>query len=212
MFKNKKTFFILSTMVIIISVLVAIIWLQQKVEATKCAFDRGAYYRLENLERRTKETLVKINNIGGSTKVSISDIAELRLLNSMVSQELWYLNLEVYDYNWKINKIKDYENKEELSPDIIDFYCQHLKEIYSKNTDIDFEKESEAFQIIRKYYYGIQEILDGKSVHMDNIVAVDKEQLINMGKWIDMTFELNKYHKDFWAKNREMLFKDTKLK
>jgi len=212
MFKNKKTIFILSTMVIIISVLVAIIWLQQKVDATKYAFSRGAYYRLENLERRTKDALVKINNIGGSTKVSISDIAELRLLNSMVSQELWYLNLEVDDYNWKINKIKDFQYKETLSTDAIDFYCQHLKEIYSKNTDIDYAKESEAFQSIRKYYYGIQEILEGKSVHMDNIVALDKAQLINKDKWIDMTFELNKYHKDFWEKNREKLFKDTKLK
>ena len=176
----------------------------KKFEKAKYAYNRNCYYRIESTVIKTEQMINELQKICKSSNVSKESILRLRYLESSIGSEVTYLNLEVDDYQWKINKINGFSYSSGMSGMVIEAYFNYIEKNYNNESYIDLKKEADSLKYILQYYEGIRKVIYNDS-NDTNFEKKFKADIIEKGSWIEIVSRLNKFETDFNYKNRNKI-------
>lgn len=176
----------------------------KKFEKAKYAYNRNCYYRIESTAIKTEQMINELQKICDSRSVSKESILRLRYLESFIGSELTYLNLEVDDYQWKINKINGFNHSTGMSGMVIEAYFNYIEKNYNNESYIDLKKEADSLKYILQYYEGIRNVIYNGS-NDTNFEKKFKADIIEKDSWIEIVSRINKFETDFNYKNRNKI-------
>mgnify|MGYP000908867737 CR=1 FL=1 len=176
----------------------------KKFEKAKYVYNRNCYYRIESTVIKTEQMINELQKICKSSNVSKESILRLRYLESSIGSEVTYLNLEVDDYQWKINKINGFSYSSGMSGMVIEAYFNYIEKNYNNESYIDLKKEADSLKYILQYYEGIRKVIYNDS-NDTNFEKKFKTDIIEKDSWIEIVSRLNKFETDFNYKNRNKI-------
>lgn len=179
-----------------------------KFQDSKYAYNRNCYYRIDTLLIKADKILTELQDLRNDDKVSKEDILKLQYLASSISNEATYLNFEVHDYNWKIDKAKKLEYESVKQGNIIRAYFSHIEKDYADYSYLDLKKEAEALDYVALYYKNMKAAIRNSTEEV-NFESSFKPDILEKASWIDMVSRLNKFEEEFNNENISKILPKT---
>ena len=142
-------------------------------------------------------------------KISKENILKLKYLQSAISTEITYLNLQVDDFQWKISKVKSF-NPGVGSPGMVIYaYFNYIEKSYTDGSYLDVRKEADALKHVLLYYTDMKKVIYNGSDNT-NFEQSFKADILRKDYWIEIVSRLNKFEQSFNDENRDKILANLK--
>lgn len=207
--REKKLWFELGITSLLIIMTIISYRYYKKFEDAKYAYNRNCYYRTESVAIKTERMIGELQKIIESNKISKENILKLKYLQSAISTEITYLNLQVEDFQWKISKVNSFNPHIGIHGAVIDAYFNYIEKSYSDGSYIDSKKEADALNHILLYYTDMEKVIYNGSDNT-NFEQSFKADILRKDSWIEIVSRLNKFEQSFNDENRDKILANLK--